>query len=123
MGVVWGNRSYCGLLKKEVLDVALLGDYRVHDSSILDIKFPIKGNMIVNLKTIDGEYLNIHLYTVKEYNQFKAVGMFLYSITEEQSDNGQKIIEFVNWYDKSEAKGDAYLKVVCESAVISEVRE
>jgi len=95
--------------------ISYVGDYRIHDSKILDV---ISGDktLQVSLKTEMDEVITVKFLNTVSVDSCKPIGMFLYAIAEMKAEGSFRKFVFINWNEED----DAYLEVISSDLKILE---
>ncbi|MFB0842074.1 hypothetical protein [Paenibacillus oleatilyticus] len=94
--------------------ISYVGDYRVHDSTI--VKIQDNGQeLVITLHGIEGENLTLYLRDVLTINMHEAGGMMLYAISEYKYPAPYRKFIFANWKDND----DAFLEVIAKDLVLA----
>lgn len=89
--------------------IGYIGDYRIHDSTIQEIRSSEK-KLDVLLKTMDADIITVRFLHPVRVISNKPVGMFLYAITELETEDPFRKFVFANWDEED----DAYFEVFAE---------
>ncbi|GLI08837.1 hypothetical protein YDYSG_48690 [Paenibacillus tyrfis] len=93
--------------------ISYVGDYRVHDSTI--VKIQDNGQeLVITLHGMEGENLTLYLRDVLTINMHEAEGMMLYAISEYKYPAPYRKFIFANWKDND----DAFLEVIAKDLVL-----
>lgn len=97
----------------EEIFIGYIGDYRVYDSSIKEVK-SYKDSIEVSLISYEGENVFIKFTGVKSITLNRPEGMILYSISEMKEQEPYRRFAFVN----EDEEDDAFLEIIALDCVI-----
>jgi hypothetical protein len=93
--------------------VRYIGDYRLHDSRIKEIK-SAEDILQVSLESEENEIITVKFVGVKSINSNRPEGMIIYSISEMVWQSPYRKFVFVNW-DEGD---DALLEIIALDYII-----